>query len=295
MKDRRIAARSDSHASPAVGTRSAKGNEMKIFTRGKNQMSRLHFARALFVLLLIVASTKMLQAQAWEAYAFGGATTHSNNVFDESFVANNQTFDTKLRMPSAATFGGKVGGFVTENFSIDGNLSWYNHLFGLSNRTNVFVFRPLTNTIAGIPSTSDNDVKTRALLWEASFNYNFGEHTLGARWTPYLVAGAGGMTARIKNADNVFVTGGGFIKNPLYVNAGSSVAQFIPNPAPVRILEDNDTFFTFSYGGGFKALKLAGPLGFRFDVRGRTMPNFFGDSMTWAEFTGGVAFGWGER
>jgi hypothetical protein len=37
---------------------------MKIFTRGKNQMSRLHFARVMFVLLLIVASTTMLQAQA---------------------------------------------------------------------------------------------------------------------------------------------------------------------------------------------------------------------------------------
>ena len=45
---------------------------MKIFTRGKNQMSRLHFARVLFVLLLIVSSTAMLQAQllSWEAYAF---------------------------------------------------------------------------------------------------------------------------------------------------------------------------------------------------------------------------------
>jgi opacity protein-like surface antigen len=281
-------------------------------------MSRLHFERALFVLLLIVASTTMLQAQtpcpcpappcnppcqaaspstfgAWEAYLFGGATTHSNNVFKDSFVVNGETFEDRLRMPSAATFGGKIGGFVTENFSIDGNLSWYNHLLGLSNRSDVFVFRPITNTIAGIATTSDNDIKTRALLWEASFNYDFGGHTLGARWTPYVVAGVGGMTARVKNADSTFISGGGFIRNPLYANAGSPVPQFIPNPAPVRVIDNNDTFFTFSYGGGFKALRLAGPLGFRFDVRGRTLPNFFGDSMTWAEFTGGLAFGWGER
>src|SRR5262245_35751436 len=104
---------------------------IKIFTRGKTQMSRLHFAHVLFVLLLIVASTTVLQAQAplcpspcptpcpspcqapvpstygaWEAYVFGGATTHSNHVFNGSFVANGTTFDTRLRMPGAATFGG---------------------------------------------------------------------------------------------------------------------------------------------------------------------------------------------
>jgi hypothetical protein len=212
-------------------------------------------------------------------------------MFKDTFVANGQTFEDKLRKPSAGTFGGKVGGFVTENFSIDGNLSWYNHLFGLSNSSNFFVFRPVTNTIAGIANGTDNGIKTRALLWEASFNYNFVPHRLGASWTPYLVAGAGGLTARIKNADQVFITGGGFIQNP----TGSAVPKFIPNPAPVRILENNDTFFTFSYGGGFKALRLAGPVGFRFDIRGRTLPNFFGKSSTWAEFTGGLAFAWGER
>src|SRR5262249_30423139 len=164
------------------------------------------------------------------------------------------------------------------------------HLLGVTDRSDVFVFRPITNTIAGIASgITNDDVKTRSLLWEASFNYDFVGHTLGARWTPYVVAGAGGLTARIKNADKVFVTGGGFIRNP---NPGP---EFSPNPAPVRILDNNDTFFTFSYGGGFKALRLAGPLGFRFDIRGRTLPNFFGKSTTWAEFTGGLAFGWGER
>jgi hypothetical protein len=285
---------------------------MKIFTRGKNQMSRLHFARVLFVLLLIVAATTMLQAQtpcpcpappcnppcqtpatststygAWEAYVFGGATTKSNKVFHDD-VFNNQG-----RMASAATFGGKVGGFVTDNFSIDGNLSWYNHMVGGENSNDVFIFRPVTNTIAGIASglTTNDDVKTRALLWEASGNYNFGH----SRWIPYVTFGVGGITARIKNADEVFVTGGGFIRNPLYVNPGSAVQMFIPNPAPVRILENNDTFFTFSYGGGFKAFKLAGPLGFRFDVRGRTLPNLFGESMTFGELTGGLVFAWGER
>jgi hypothetical protein len=81
----------------------------------------------------------------------------------------------------------------------------------------------------------------------------------------------------------------------LYLNAASPVPQFIPNPAAVRILDNNDTFFTISYGGGVKGLRLAGPLGFRVDVRGRTIPNYFGSSTTRAEFTGGLVFAWGER
>jgi hypothetical protein len=287
-----------------------------VYPREKTKMTHFQFSRVLFVLLVIVGSTMMLQAQtpcpcpappcnppcptpapsthgAWEAYLFGGYTTHSGNLFDDTFNVGRTVLDVdRGRFPGSATFGGKIGGFVTDNFSIDGNLSWYNHLLGVRNRSDVFVFRPITNTIAGIASgiTTNDDVKTRALLWEVGFNYDFVGHTLGARWTPYVVAGAGGLTARIKNADEVFVTGGGFIPNP---NAGSP--EFIPNPARVRTLENNDTFFTFSYGGGFKALRLAGPLGFRFDVRGRTLPNFFGKSTTWAEFTGGLAFGWGER
>ena len=58
-------------------------------------MSRLHFARVLFVLLLIVSSTAMLQAQSWEAYAFAGGTTHSGNVFKDTFTVGNTTFENK--------------------------------------------------------------------------------------------------------------------------------------------------------------------------------------------------------
>jgi len=194
-------------------------------------------------------------------------------------------------MPGSGTFGGKVGGFVTENFSLDGNLSWYNHMFGLSDRSNFIVFRPITNTIANI---TGNDVKTRALLWELSGNYDFVSLNVGSRFTPYVTLGVGGITARIKNADEVFVTGGGFIRNPAFT-AASLVPEFIENRARVRNISNNDTFFTFSYGGGVKALRLAGPVGFRVDVRGRTIPNFFGASSTRAELTGGLVFAWGER
>jgi len=50
-----------------------------------------------------------------------------------------------------------------------------------------------------------------------------------------------------------------------------------------------------SYGGGIKATNLAGPLGFRLDLRGRTFPNFRGESLTWPEATAGLTFTFGER
>jgi len=46
--------------------------------------------------------------------------------------------------------------------------------------------------------------------------------------------------------------------------------------------------------GGVKAERLWGPIGLRGDVRGRTLPNMFGDSLTWVETTGGVTISWGE-
>jgi hypothetical protein len=67
------------------------------------------------------------------------------------------------------------------------------------------------------------------------------------------------------------------------------------NPAPSKIMDSGATFFTVNYGGGLKFLNLVGPMAFRVDVRGRTIPNFFGETTTWLEPTAGVTFSWGER
>jgi hypothetical protein len=50
-----------------------------------------------------------------------------------------------------------------------------------------------------------------------------------------------------------------------------------------------------NYGAGLKFLNVAGPMGFRFDVRGRTMPNFYWEATTCLEPTAGITFSWGER
>jgi hypothetical protein len=60
-------------------------------------------------------------------------------------------------------------------------------------------------------------------------------------------------------------------------------------------ISSTDTFLTVSYGGGLKFLNKWGPLGYRADVRGRTIPNFYGYRLTFLETTAGLTFSWGER
>jgi hypothetical protein len=69
----------------------------------------------------------------------------------------------------------------------------------------------------------------------------------------------------------------------------------VVSAARTIMLENRDTFFTFSYGGGIKALRLAGPMGLRVDIRGRSIPNLLGNSTSWPELTGGLTFTFGER
>jgi Outer membrane protein beta-barrel domain len=234
-------------------------------------MTRKHFARLVLALLLFDGSAQMLSAQAGEVFLFGGSNGRGAKVFD-------------AKIPSGGTYGFKVGGFFDSNFELDGNLSWYNH-FGLSVPDGVEIIYP----------TDSLDAKVRSLLWEASGTYNFGESTVGLRWTPYVTVGVGGITARLKNVDSVFVTGGGLIPNPLFTGPSSSQPEFVANPARQIVMNNNATFFTFSYGGGIKAMKLWGPAGVRFEIRGRTIPNFYSSSLTRAEYTGGLLFSWGER
>lgn len=112
------------------------------------------------------------------------------------------------------------------------------------------------------------DGKTRAFIWEGLGAYNFRD-PFGSRFQPYASAGIGGVTA----------------KNSSTPDAESS------NPA----IDGGDTFFAFSYGGGVKSNRLWGPVGLRADVRGRTLPNFFGKTTTFLELTGGINLTWGER
>lgn len=112
------------------------------------------------------------------------------------------------------------------------------------------------------------DPESRGILWEASGLYHL--PYIKHRFQPYVTAGVGGITAVVDDDDGRFV------------------------PSELRVFEDGDTFFTFSYGGGIKAPRLWGPLGLRGDVRGRTIPNLHGEASSWLELTGGIILSWGE-
>jgi len=175
--------------------------------------------------------------------------------------------------------GARVGFYITPNFEIGGNYSWNNH------------FQPESDapqsSFAGALGFPQG--KSRAHIWEAEFSYNFGKRTFGgANLTPYVVGGAGGLTTQISNPSQFTLNVRPVVTTTPF---GTPVSVFVPND----VMTTSETFFTFSYGGGLKAERLVGPLGFFGDIRGRTIPNFFTNSLTYPELTAGLTFSWGER
>ena len=174
------------------------------------------------------------------------------------------------------TYGLKAGVFLGQNAELEGSFGYLNH-FELKNPPNAF------NPAVGVVQPT-----VYGVMYDVNGAYNFGQRQfLNARFSPFVSAGVGGLTVQVRHADATFVEGGGNI-----INSGGAV---VPNPGRSIVMNDGDTFFTFNYGLGVKAFNLWGPVGLRVDVRGRTIPNFFGHTNTWLEPTGGVVFSWGER
>jgi hypothetical protein len=209
--------------------------------------------------------------------------------------------------------GVRGGGYVTPDFEIGGNWSWNNH----------FQPKPEDTTAAFAGFLGFPQASVRSNLWELEFTYHFGSHGLfGHAIRPYLVAGAGGITTNMKNG-NAFVLNNTFIDVPgvspatlRAANANGTLQNFVPGVNTTNgvaftenstgtgstvvvardVLQNNDTFFTFSYGGGLKLQRVWGPLGFFGDIRGRTIPNLFnGHGTNLLELTAGLNFAWGEK
>ena len=203
-----------------------------------------------------------LFAQAVEINPYGGFYWGGNNSGVGKFE-NNQLL------------GVRGGGYITSNFELGGNYSWSNHFQpGSSNKA---------ASLAGALGFPQGAVRSH--LWEAEYTYNFAKRSMFGTPAvrPYVVGSTGGITTSIKNEDV-------FVLNVRPVNTINGVV-FVPND----ILDDHDTFFTFSYGGGVKGLRVWGPMGFFGDFRGRTIPNFFGSTTTRPELSAGLTFSWGER
>src|SRR5262245_23122156 len=172
-------------------------------------------------------------------------------------------------------YGVRGGFFITSGFEIGGNYYYNNH------------FQPRRAngdaSLAGVLGFPQGAV--RANLWEPEFTYNFGQRALfGSSVRPYAVVGAGGLTAHIQKGADQFVLNTRLVptvKGPM----------FVAND----VMENNNTWFTVSYGGGVKLTRLWGPMGFFGDFRGRTLANFFGHANTWPELSAGLNFAWGEK
>jgi hypothetical protein len=163
---------------------------------------------------------------------------------------------------SQAVVGLKGGVFMNENSQLEGSFEYLNHFI---ERNPPDAFSPALGVV---------QPAVRGFLYDVNYAYNFGERQfLGSRISPFLSFGGGGLTAHLPDAPLTFVQSGG----------------------TSRILESGDTFFTVNYGGGVKFLNVAGPMGFRIDIRGRTLPNYFGNTTSWLEPTAGLTFSWGER
>jgi len=171
-------------------------------------------------------------------------------------------------------FGVRGGGYITPSIEVGASYGWSNH------------FQPPSSNAAarfagslGFPQGA-----VRSHLWEGEFTYNLAKRNIfGSVVRPYIITGAGALTTNVRNGDT-------FVLNVRSIVTPTRM-QFVPND----VLKSGDTFFTFGYGGGVKALRLWGPLGFFGDLRGRTIPNFFGHSTVWPELNAGLNLSWGER
>jgi hypothetical protein len=219
--------------------------------------------RFALILLAVGVFGATLSAQQVEIYPNAGPYWPSKTDFG--------------KLKADFVYGVKVGTFLDENFEVEGSVGYMNHFqMGVAN--------PL-NPAFGITQPS-----VYSFLYDANAVWNYGDRNwLGARVAPFLSVGIGGLTAYVKHAPSVDIAGGGFI------GTSPITGEPIPNPARRIVMEDDDTFFTVNYGGGVKAMNVWGPMGFRADIKGRTLPNFYGDDVHWPEITGGVIFTWGER
>jgi len=230
---------------------------------GGLQMTFKLIVRSSVFLTVLTVWTASLWAQRVEIYPNAGFIWPRH-------MSNGQNFRDQ------AIWGVKGGVFLSPNTEVGGSFEYLNH-FQLREPPNPF------DPVFGVVQPS-----VRGILYDANFSYNFGERPFyNKRTTPYLSVGAGGLSTHIPNASFVFIQGGGSV-----INAAGAV---VPNPAPSKTMDSGDTFFTVNYGGGIKFLNFVGPMGFRVDVRGRTIPNFFSHTTTWVEPTAGVTFSWGER
>jgi Outer membrane protein beta-barrel domain len=223
--------------------------------------------RSALIVFVLGVFTATLAAQSVELYPYAGGFWPSR----VDAWGNN-------KLKSEGIYGLKGGVFVTPNAELEASFGYLNH----------FEMRYAPNPTNINPAGAFGQPSVMGFMYDLNAAWNFGQRQfLNHRFSPYIVAGVGGLTTEIRNGNAAFVNGGAPTTD---VNG-----NLIVDTTGARILHDRDTFFTVNYGGGIKAMNIWGPVGFRADIRGRTIPNFFHQTINWPEVTGGLLLSWGER
>ena len=221
-------------------------------------------ARFALIAAVLCVFTANLSAQQMEIYPNAGGFWPTKTDYG--------------KLKADGIYGFKAGMFLDQNVQLEGSMGYINH-FEMGNLPN-----PLN------PNFGISQPSVYSILYDVNGAWNFGDRNFwGHRISPFVSVGVGGLSAWVKHASSVDIAGGGFVGTDPFTG------EPIANTAPRVVLEDNDTFFTVNYGGGIKAMRLWGPMGVRADIRGRSIPNFYGDDVHWPEITGGITFTWGER
>src|SRR5262245_51548100 len=141
--------------------------------------------RSSVILTVLTVWTASLSAQHVEIYPNAGFIWPRH-------MANGQNFRDQ------AIWGVKGGVFLSPNTQVGGSFEYLNH-FQLREPPNPF------DPVFGVVQPA-----VRGFLYDANLAYNFGErHFAGEPLTPYLVAGAGGLTFHIPAAPFGLIQGGG--------------------------------------------------------------------------------------
>ena len=174
-------------------------------------------------------------------------------------------------------YGLKALASVTENIQLEGNFGYINHFenrFGLSTLDQSLGIRPTS---------------VHGLIYDINGLYNFGSRDVfGTGVAPYAVAGVGGLSTLIQDGTTALLGGSIYTTNP-------ATGAIVLNTASKTLVSDNSAFFSVNYGAGIKVAKIWGPMGARVDVRGRTFPNFRGQTITWPEVNAGLLLTFGEK
>lgn len=185
--------------------------------------------------------------------------------------------DTNAHVRDEGMYGVKVGAYLNDKIEVEGNLAYVNHF------ESRFAPSLLDQSFGILPKS------VWGLIYDVNGVYNFGKQSvLGSHVSPYVVGGIGGLSTEIRDGNAALLGGSFYATDPA---SGITVLA----PTHTVTVRDNTAFFSINYGGGIRATNLWGPLGLRADIRGRTFPNFRGESLTWPEATAGLTFSFGAK